>query len=99
MSGFVGKSQTNYKYSLQPAYKIKTFPHVEGISEKHQTEIVTELFFIKKQAINPFHPVCKTVFFTLLQILRIIFQFLRPEHDGHMKFTSCSTQRTIRATL
>ena len=38
-------------------------------------------------------------FFNFYTFSSCVFQFIRPKHDNKVKFTSCSTKRTIKATL
>ena len=46
---------------------------------------------------NPFHPDCKMFFFYFSKMFRYNFQFSRPKPGCHIRFTSCSIWRTIKA--
>ena len=55
-------------------FGLKVFVHIN-------TAFWPEVFLVLVVFINPFHPDCKTIFFHLLQIFRLNFNFLRPKHD------------------
>ena len=47
---------------------------------------------------NPFHPDCKAIIFSFFANFQVYFS-VRLRHDCYVKFTSCSTQITMKVTL
>ena len=84
--GGEGQDEHVWKHQPRPT-SARTRPRDSPVA---QVDAEAETETLKIRAINPFQSDCK-IFHFLIQNFRVFVQFLRPERDCQIKFTSCFT--------
>ena len=89
---FKAELGTCAEMELDKKNAIKSFFGIEKIQKYRKCPALIQT------NLNPFHPDCKTVFLLFSTNIQVYFSIFLPKRS-HIKFTSCSTLRTIKATL